>query len=299
MFEHIPDLREPLLTARLLREEILAQPVLPDASERLRSAFLAANAVRPGRAALDVALEHGRRPGFAAIDREALVAIARAAGGEELRTHPGAAFHGKAAPPPSRVAELLDELLETVNSPTAMESWSAVVRAFAVHFLLRLVQPFQASAAAVGCAAEAMVLAADGFGADHMLLAEADAGVAGSRARPDPDAFALERAHRLVERLGESRDLVRDAGARSLLAAWAERRAARLNPRERRLVRWLAEKDGAPRIEFSDYVALHAGRRAPSVRSLQRDFQRLRERGILRADGDAFVLDHRPLAFGT
>ena len=299
MFERLPDLREPLLTARLLREEILSQPVLPDAAARLRETFLAENAARSGRAALEVALEHGRRPGFAVIERESIVSVARAAGGGELRTHPGAAFHGKSAPVPSRVPELFDELLETVNSPTAMESWSAVVRAFAVHFLLRLVQPFQASAAAVACAAESMVLTADGFAADHMLLAEADTGVAGSHARPDPDAFALERAHRLVERLGRSRDLVRDAGARSMLAAWAERRGARLNPRERRLVRWLAEKDGAPRIEFREYVALHAGRRAPSVRSLQRDFQRLRERGLLRADGDAFVLDPRPLAFGT
>jgi len=299
MFDRVQELREPLLTARLLREEILAQPVFPDAAARLRRTFLTANAARTGRETLGVALDLGRRHGSAAIERESLAAIAHAAGGGELRTHPGAAFHGKAAPAPPRVGELLDELLETVNSPTAMESWSAVVRAFAIHFLLRLVQPFQASAAAVACAAEAMVLAADGFAADHMLLPESDAGVAGSHARPDPDAFALERAHRLVERLGESRDLVRDAGARSVLAAWAEQRAARLNPRERRLVRWLAEKDGAPRIEFREYVALHAGRRAPSVRSLQRDFQRLRERGLLRADGDAFVLDQRPLAFGS
>ena len=299
MFERLPDLREPLLTARLLREEILAETVLPDAASRLRETFLAANSARAGRAALQAALDHGRRPGFAAIERETLVAVAQAAGGGDLRTHPGSSFHGKAAPAPSRVEELLEELLETVNAPTAMESWSAVVRAFAVHFLLRLVQPFQASSAAVACAVEAMVLASDGFAADHMLLPEADAGVAGGHVRPDPDAFALERAHRLVERLGESRDLVRDAGARSVVAAWAGDRAARLNPRERRLVRWLAEKDGAPRIEFREYVALHAGRRAPSVRSLQRDFQRLRERGLLRADGDAFVLDHRPLAFGT
>lgn len=298
MFERLPDLREPLLTARLLREEILAQPLFPDVASRLRRTFLDGNAARPGRAALEVALGHGRRAGFAVIERTSLTEIASAAGGGELRTHPGAAFHGKAAPPPSRVEELLEELLETVNAPTAMESWSAVVRAFAVHFLLRLVQPFQASSAAVACAAEAMVLASDGFAADHMLLPEADAGAGGSRARPDPDAFALERAHRLVERLGESRELVREAGARSVVAAWAEQRGARLNPRERRLVRWLAEKDGAPRIEFREYVALHAGRRAPSVRSLQRDFQRLRERGLLRADGDAFVLDQRPLAFG-
>ncbi len=227
-----------------------------------------------------------------------LAEIAEASGSAERRTHPGVPFHGKAAPPPARVEELLAELLETVNSPTAMETWPAPVRAFGLHFLLRLVQPYQAPADVVGHAAETMVLAADGFVADHMLLVEADVGVSPGAAKPDPDAFVRARTHRLVERLGESRDRVRGAAARAVVAAWAERRDARLNPRQRRLVKWLADQDDASRVAFQDYVDLHAGRRAPSVRSLQRDFQSLRARGLLRADGDAFVLDARPVTFG-
>jgi len=143
-----------------------------------------------------------------------------------------------------------------------------------------------------------MLLAADGFTADHMLLAEADVGASAGVARPDPDAFVRDRMHRFVERLGESRDRVRDAAARSLVFAWVERREAHVNPRQRRLLKWLAQRDGDPRITFQDYVDLHAGRRAPSVRSLQRDFQQLRERGLLRVAGDGFLLDTRLLTFG-
>lgn len=298
MFGDLSDLRDSLLVARLLREEILAAAVAPEAAARLRGEFLAGNAAHGARRALDVALTRGRVRDFSVVDEEALEAVASAAGSSERRTHPGAPFHGKAAPPPARVDGLLAELLETVNSPVALESWSPPVRAFGLHFLLRLVQPFQAPADVVAHAAEAMVLAADGFSADHMLLVEPGVGASPGATKPDPDAFVRERTHRFVERLGESRDRVRDAAARSLVVAWADRRDAALNPRQRRLVKWLADKHGAPRVAFQDYVDLHAGRRAPSVRSLQRDFQSLRARGLLRVDGDGFVLDTRPVTFG-
>jgi hypothetical protein len=298
MFGDLSDLRDSLLVARLLREEMLAAAVAPEAAARLREEFLAENALHGSRRAIGAAMSRGRARDFSVVDEDALTEIAAAAGSGERRAHAGAPFHGKAAPAPSRIPELLAELLETINSPVALETWSPPVRAFGLHFLLRLVQPFQAPADVVAHAAEAMLLAADGFVADHMLLVEPGVGAAPGATKPDPDAFVRERTHRFVERLGESRDRVRDAAARSLVVAWAERRDAGLNPRQRRLVKWLADKHGAPRIAFQDYVDLHAGRRAPSVRSLQRDFQSLRTRGLLRADGDGFVLDTRPVTFG-
>lgn len=298
MFTRLAELRDALFAARFLREEVHDMPLAPDTGARLREAILADNAAAAPRAALLRAVELGRTADWALVTEEALDALAEASGARGFRTHAGSAFEGKAAPSPSRIPALLGELLETVNSPLAMESWPAPVRAFALHFLLRLVQPFQAPAAAVAQAAEAMVLAADGFAADLVLLPEADAGVSPAATRPDPDAFAAARLDRLVERLGATRDRVRDAAARALLAAWALRREARLSARERSLVRWLAEKDGPPRIAFQEYVDLHAGRRAPSLRSLQRDFQRLRERGVLRADGEGHALDLRFVAYG-
>jgi len=297
MFQKLPDLRDSLLAARFLREEILGQAVLPEPAARLRVEFLRENSPHGGRKAIEAALVRARAP-VTVVGRDVLTELAAAAGSGEPRSHSGATFHGKAAPAPAEIEELFDELLETVNAPVAVESWPAPVRAFGLHFLLRLVQPFQAPPDVVAFAAEAMVLAADGFAADHVLLAEASVGAGQGSSRPDPDAFARERMNRFVERLGETRDRVRDAAARSLIASWTERREARLNPRQRRLLRWLAEREGAPRIVFQDYVDLHAGRRAPSVRSLQRDFQKLRERGLLRADGDAFLLDARPVTYG-
>jgi len=299
MFGDLSDLRDSLLVARLLREEILAAAVAPDAAVRLRKEFLAENAAHASRGAVEKALALGRRRDFSTIERSALSEIAAAAGSGERRKHAGAPFQGKSAPTPSRIDELFDELLDTINSPLAIETWPPPVRAFGLHFLLRLVQPFQAPADVVGHAAELMVLAADGFVADHMPLAEVGVGASPDAGKPDPDAFARERMHRLVERVGEGRDRVRDAAARSLVAAWADRRDAGLNPRQRRLVKWLAEKDGAPRVAFQDYVDLHAGRRAPSLRSLQRDFQQLRARKLLRVEGDAFALDLRSMTFGA
>ncbi len=298
MFKSLPDLRDALLAARLVREEILGQPVLPESAARLRESFLRDNSPPGARRAVEAAVERGRRPGFGIIDANNLAALAEALGSPDVRTHGGVPFHGKPAPSPARVPELVEELLDTVNAPTAIESWPAPVRAFGVHFLLRLVQPYQAPPDLVGYAAEAMLLAADGFAADHVLLAEPEVGAGAGTTKPDPDAFARERLDRLLERCGAARDRVRGAAARSLLAAWAGRRDARLNPRERRLVKWLAERDGEPRVTFQDHVDLHAGRRAPSVRSLQRDFQRLRARGLLRPDGDGFLLDTRPVVFG-
>ena len=272
-------------------------PLPPEAATRLRAAFLRENVSAAARPAFEAATTRAGGAGNI-VSREVLVEIAAAAGGGGERSHGGVVFHGKPAPAPGGIPELLEELLETVNSPLALESWPAPVRAFGLHFLLRLVQPFEAPPEIVGPAAEAMLLAADGFAPDRMLLAEPDAGCVSPSGKPDPDAFSRERTHRLVERLGDSRDRVRDAAARWMMAAWATQRSARLNPRQSRLLRWLAEREDGGRIAFQDYVDLHAGRRAPSVRSLQRDFQRLRERGLLREESDGFALDTRPLTFG-
>lgn len=297
MFRDLASLREPLLAARLLREEILGTPLPPETTTRLRAALLREGVGAAARPAFEVAAARAGDPS-SVVTREALVAIAAAAGGGGERSHGGVVFHGKPAPAPGGIGELLDELLETVNSPIALESWPAPVRAFGLHFLLRLVQPFDAPPEIVGPAAESMLLVADGFAPDRMLLPEPDAGCTSPSGKPDPDAFVRERTHRLVERLGDARDRVREAAARWMMAAWASQRSARLNPRQSRLVRWLAERDDGGRIAFQDYVDLHAGRRAPSVRSLQRDFQRLRERGLLREEGGAFVLETRTLTFG-
>lgn len=298
MFQRLDELRDSLFAARMLREEILGQAVAPDAAARLRTAFLRENSAPGAGAALAVAIARGRTANLV-VGKDVLTEIAAVVGSGDARTHAGATFHGKPAPAPSQVPGLFDELLETVNSPVAVESWPAPVRAFGLHFLLRLVQPFQGQPDVLGHAAEALVLCADGFAADHVLLAEREVGAAPHATKPDPDAFARERMHRFVERLGETRDRVCDAASRSMLAAWVERREARVNPRQRRLLRWLAERDGTPHIAFQDYVDLHAGRRAPSVRTLQRDFQQLRSRRLLRTVGDEFVLDFSPITFGA
>src|SRR5207247_1349306 len=78
-------------------------------------------------------------------------------------------FHGKPAPPPQEIPDLFAELLETVNSPVALETWPAPARAFGLHFLLRLVQPLQAPAALLPHAAEAMLPAPAGLPAAHPL----------------------------------------------------------------------------------------------------------------------------------
>jgi hypothetical protein len=298
MFDDLSAYRESLLALRLVREEILATAVLPSHAERLRSEFLADNVSAEGEKAVVIATARGRNPGFTVVGREDIEAVALAAGSASLRTHSGVAFRGRPAPPTRGLSDLVVELLDTVNSPTAVESWPVPVRAVTLHFLLRLVQPYEAPAGLVAFAAEAMVLASDGFSADRVLLAEEGIGSEPGAGKPDPDAFARARIDRMLERVGEARDRVRDAATRSLLAAWAERRESRLNRRETHLVRHLAEGDPLRRFTFQDYVDLHAGRRAPSLRSLQRDFQRLRQRGLLRRDGDAWTLEPGPLAFG-
>src|SRR5215831_15465525 len=131
MFDDLSDLRDSLLVARLLREEILAAPALPEASARLREEFLAANSSTHGsRRAVEAATSRGRARDFSLVDEDALTELAAAAGSGERRTHAGAPFHGKAAPAPSRIPELTAELIETINSPVAIETWSPPVRAF-------------------------------------------------------------------------------------------------------------------------------------------------------------------------
>jgi len=152
---------------------------------------------------------------------------------------------------------------------------------------------------ALAATAEAALLAADGFHADRMLLPEADTGVTTGARRPDVEAFARARLHRLVERLGESETRVRAESARGVLLGWVEERAARLNARQERLLFYLAEGGGERRLVFQDYVRLHAGRRAPSLRSMQRDWQELREGGWISEGPDGrFAFDPEALAFG-
>jgi hypothetical protein len=237
---------------------------------------------------------------------------------------------------------LVDELLDTVNAPVAMESWAPPVRAFALHFFVRLVQPFEAPGIAVGALAEAWMLGADGFAADRCLLPEPGdivpalahstqpwtpppdhgappVGSSAHTARPDPDGFVRARAHRLVERLAESEERVRLAAARTVAVSWSRDRAARLNVRQEQVVAWLAAGQGLRAISFPEYVRLHAGRRAPSLRSLQRDWKALRDGGWLspsshdpasaeavpdtpafgHGGGERYVLATKCLEFGT
>jgi len=314
MFEHLSALREPLFAARLLREEVLLAPLAPDAAERFRAWCRARNGRSPASGpALALAVEMARDDGLTTVRREHLSRLAEACGGGAggggaLRSGPGDAFQGTPAPPgagPGRaalggegLAGLLEELLETVNSPLAVEVWPPPARAFALHFLLRLVQPFAAPAEAVAHAAEALLLAADGFEGDRVLLPPPVAGGDERARRPDPDAFASARAHRLVEALAETREVQRERTARQVLLGWLDRREAGLGTRQERLLRWLAEGERGRALRFDDYVGLHAGRRAPSLRSLQRDWKGLRDQGFLVVhEGDRFALSTAPLRY--
>jgi hypothetical protein len=281
MLEDLSDLRESLFAVRLLREQALVQPLRPDAAARLRREFLSANARGVVEQAVREATAIGRTPGFGRIDEALLRRLAAAAGGSSPRTGPGVPFQGRTAPPAARIPGLLAELLETLQSPVAVETWPAPVRAFAAHFLVRLVQPFEAPAAALGFAVEAAILAADGLAADRVLLAEPEVGADVPSSRPDPDQFVRARVHRLVERLSETHERLRVETACAALLGWADDRSSGLNVRERRLLRWIAEGAGTRSMEFRDYVRLHAGRRAPSLRSLQRDWKHLRDAGLL------------------
>src|SRR5262245_43311175 len=84
VFGDLSDLRESLLAARLLREEIVAFPAEPRAAARLRDRFRRDNG---GGAALTVALRLARAARTPAVDRAALVEIATAAGGAGQRGH--------------------------------------------------------------------------------------------------------------------------------------------------------------------------------------------------------------------
>ncbi|MCE9636808.1 MAG: hypothetical protein K8T90_13980 [Planctomycetes bacterium] len=313
MLADLTELRESVFAVRLLREEILATPLRPDAAARLRRVIVARNGDRLPAGTVAAALSAARATGGGVagvhVDGAWLRTLAEACGGGAVRSGPGVPFHGRAAPPASRVPDLLAEMIETLNSPVAFETWPAPVRAFAAHFLVRLVQPFDAPPAALGFAVEVAVLAADGFSADRVLLPEPSAGEEVAASRPDPDEFVRARLDRLVERLAETQDLLRTEAARAVLASWADDRRAqgtahRLNERQRRLVRWFAEQpagdgDVAPRsLAFRDYVRLHSGRRAPSLRSLQRDWKGLRERGLLAERGGNLVLDPEALSRG-
>ncbi len=302
MLQNPAALRDSLRVARLVREELLAAPLRPPDAAALRRAVTAANAVPPvTEAALRCAASAAAAddaPGD--VTRRHLDTLAAACGDARLRAGPGEPFHGQAAPPPARVGVLLDEILETVNAPRVAEAWDPVARAFVLHFLLRLVQPFAAPPAAVGAAAEALLLAAEGFAPDLVRLPPPGVvgeGREGREGRPDPDAFALARLDALVEGLAQTRERVREWESRAVLLGWVEERDSGWNPRQRRLLLWLATPGRS--LSFPEYAALHAGRRAPSLRSLQRDWKSLREAGFLEpVDAERWRLSCRPLEYG-
>jgi len=298
MFASIEPLREPLLAARLLREEILAMPVPPGRRDALRARYpVRADSRSAPVAALAAGARIGGAAGFLEITREELTEVATLAGATGLRRGGGEPFHGQPAPPPDDVAGLFDEILGTVNAPRAVEGWSPVLRAYALHFLLRLVQPFEGPPAAIAHAAEAMVLASDGFDAGRMQLGGA-ANSGRDLQRPDPDAFSLDRAHVLVEALGNTRDAVRAEAARALLRQWAVDRASGLNLRQRAALAWLDEPERV--LDFREYVTLNAVGGAASLRSLQRDWRGLREAGWIVDRGEGqFALSTAPLEWGS
>ena len=144
-------------------------------------------------------------------------------------------------------------------------------------------------------AADVFLLAHDGFRADRMLLPPPAVGT--GRPKPDPAWFVRARTHALVESLEASRHRVRGATARTVLLHWVGSGAARLHRRQAELVAFLASEEGRS-LSFREYVRLHAGRRAPSLRTLQRDWQVLRERGLLEDVGDRSTLRLDALCFG-
>ena len=77
---------------------------------------------------------------------------------------------------------------------------------------------------------------------------------------------------------------VRDAAARGVLLGWSAERAAGLTARQRSLVEWLLPAGRS--LDFAEYQGLHGGRAGPSLRSLQRDWQGLREGGWIVATND-------------
>ncbi len=295
MFTAVEPLREPLLAARLLREEILRAPVRADARGPLRELVRAASG--DAWPAVRRAAELGVGTDVGVITAGALREIAAAVGPGGRRSGPGEPFHGRPAPAATETERLLGEVLETVNAPRAAEAWSPVVRAFALHFLLRLVQPFAAPPAVVGVAAEALVLAADGFDARVMGLGAAPSVGAPHEGRPDPDGFALARANALVEGLSSTRDALHEATARAVLAAWSSVREAGLNRRQQSVLEWLSRPGRS--LAFSEYVRFHDGRAGPSLRSLQRDWRGLREAGWIVPGGEGrWRLSTAPLEWG-
>lgn len=276
--------------ARLLREEIRDAPVLPSGREFLARWFLERNAESPAsRPATEQALLRSAQGDGPDVTRPDLEALAAACGGAGPRRGIGEPFQGRAAPLPEEVGGLTVELVDSVNSAVAVESWPPVVRAFVLGFLLRLVQPFDAPATAVAQAGEALLLGADGFRADRMLLPRPGVGAEPAPGLPDPGAWVHARVHALVDGLGASREQVRGETARAVVRCWLASRQTRLNARQRRVLEYLAAEPDR-RLSFRDYVRLHAGRRAPSLRSLQRDWQGLRDRGLVEAAGEEWWL---------
>ncbi len=279
---------EALLAARLLREEILLFPVSPGARAGLVAGVVAENAARAATGSGDVA---GAKAALSAarsiaqtwdglvVTAEQLQQLAAAAGGGGWRMAVGQPFEGRASPPAAGLGALVEDLLERVNSPVSVEAWPPPARAFALGYLLRLVQPFAAPPAVVAFAAESLLLAADGFVCDRMLLPPPP-GRGVQRPRPDPDAYVEERLDALPASLGDTLDRLRSDSARELLLGWAQSRDSGLNARQLRAMRHLAAEAGRT-LTFADYLTMSAGPRGPSLRSLQRDWRDLRERGLL------------------
>jgi hypothetical protein len=294
------DLRESLYAARLLREEILDAPVPPASRPSLAADIVVDNSAQPGiRSAVDEVLAGGVRPGSGSVGRDLLARFALACGGRGLRRGAGEIFMGQSAPPHEQVQSLLEELLETIEGGVAVEVWPPPVRAFALGFLLRLVQPFAGPPEAIAHAAELHLLSADGFRPDRMLLPEAGDAALSAMTRPDPDAYVRRRVHRLVERLGETRSRLRAVTAGAVLRAWLSERRIGLNQRQRGVVLQLIAAGAGASLGFRDYIGLHSGRRAPSLRSLQRDWKGLRDLGLLRISDDRARLDLDAVSFGS
>ena len=143
-----------------------------------------------------------------------------------------------------------------------------------------------------------MAIDPHGFVPDRMLLPAITAGVEPGATAPDPGNWVRARTHSLVDRLGESRARVRAATSRAVLRSWIDERAARLGDRQRRTLRYLAEGGGTRSLDFRGYVQLHSGRGAPSLRTLQRDWLGLRDRGFLVEREGGWVLATDTFAFG-
>ena len=150
----------------------------------------------------------------------------------------------------------------------------------------------------------AALFSADAAGYSRLLAQDEVATLQTLRAHRDAMG-GLVRQHggRVVDAVGDNLlaefPSVVDATACAVMRAWAGSRESGLNPRQQRFLEYLADGGGGRDLSFRDYVRLHAGRRAPSLRTLQRDWQLLRERGLVTEAPGGTLLRLESLAFGA